>query len=58
VLDQLVASAAAVPSLTRLLGPGQPVAVRQAAAELLGSLATREDAKIQAVQVGGLWCYL
>ncbi len=53
-----MASAAAVPSLTRLLGPGQPVAVRQAAAELLGSLATREDAKIQAVQVGGLWCYL
>ena len=32
--------------------------VRHAAAELLGALATREDAKIQAVQVRGVWLVL
>ncbi len=52
VLTQLLEAASAVPYLARLLAPKLPEGVRHAAAELLCALASREDAKLQAVQVG------
>ncbi|PNW73066.1 hypothetical protein CHLRE_14g617500v5 [Chlamydomonas reinhardtii] len=54
ILSQLVDVAQAIPHLAGLLKPELPMPVRHAAAELLGALATREDAKIQAVQVGAV----
>lgn len=52
VLTQLLEAASAVPYLARLLAPQLPEGVRHAAAELLCALASREDAKLQAVQEG------
>lgn len=52
VLTQLIDTSQAIPHLARLLEPQLPEQVRHAAAELLGALASREDAKTQAVEVG------
>ncbi|KXZ51682.1 hypothetical protein GPECTOR_11g133 [Gonium pectorale] len=54
ILAQLVDEADALPHLARLLAPSRPLPVRHAAAELLGALASMEDAKIRAVQVGSV----
>ncbi|EFJ53058.1 hypothetical protein VOLCADRAFT_102680 [Volvox carteri f. nagariensis] len=54
VLTQLVDTSQAIPRLAELLDPRLPQPVRHAAAELLGALSSREDAKIQAVQVGSV----
>lgn len=58
VLTQLIDYGDAVPTLTELLSPHLPEALRQQAAELLGALASREDAKLAAVQVGGVGALL
>ncbi|GIL46278.1 hypothetical protein Vafri_3299 [Volvox africanus] len=54
ILTQLIDTSQAIPRLAGLLDPELPQPVRHAAAELLGALASREDAKIQAVQVGSV----
>ncbi|GLC34015.1 40S ribosomal protein S14-B (RP59B) [Pleodorina starrii] len=54
VLTQLIDTSVAIPRLAELLDPELPEPVRHSAAELLGALASREDAKIQAVQVGSV----
>lgn len=51
-LTQLIDRAKAVGSLSKLLAQGLPIPLQQQAAKLLAVLTTREDAKVQAVEVG------
>ncbi|MEW5299883.1 MAG: hypothetical protein WDW38_011606 [Sanguina aurantia] len=53
-LTQLIDRAKAVGSLSKLLAQGLPIPLQQQAAKLLAVLTTREEAKVQAVEVAAV----